>query len=53
MDTIHEAYPGFQITSNWSYSSMMPEKIDTPVDFLSGDVAGKMVSIVQLGKPVA
>ncbi|RHU26288.1 hypothetical protein DXD68_13120 [Parabacteroides sp. TM07-1AC] len=41
MDAIHEAYPGFQITSNWSYSSMMPEKIDTPVDFLSGDVAGK------------
>lgn len=41
IDAIHQAYPEFQITSNWSYSSMMPEKIDTPVDFLSGDVAGR------------
>lgn len=41
IDAIHQAYPEFQITSNWSYSSMMPEEVDTPVDFLSGDVAGK------------
>jgi hypothetical protein len=36
----HQANPDFKITSNWSFSSMMPEKVDVPVDFLSGDVAG-------------
>jgi len=38
VDTIHAFNPGFQITSNWSYSSMMPEKVTIDVDFLSGDV---------------
>lgn len=38
VDAIHAFDPGFQITSNWSYSSMMPEKIGVNVDFLSGDV---------------
>lgn len=36
----HQANPAFKITSNWSFSSMMPERVDVPVDFLSGDVAG-------------
>jgi hypothetical protein len=35
---IHKYNPAFQITSNWSYSSMMPEKITIDVDYLSGDV---------------
>ena len=35
---IHNYNPGFQITSNWSYSSMMPEKVTVNVDYLSGDV---------------
>lgn len=35
---IHQFNPGFQITSNWAYSSMMPEKVTIAVDFLSGDV---------------
>lgn len=35
---IHEYNPGFQITSNWAYSSLMPEKVNTDVDYLSGDV---------------
>jgi hypothetical protein len=35
---IHNYNPAFQITSNWSYSSMMPEKVTIPVDYLSGDV---------------
>jgi hypothetical protein len=35
---IHKYNPAFQITSNWSYSSMMPEKVTTDVDYLSGDV---------------
>jgi hypothetical protein len=35
---IHKYNPAFQITSNWSYSSMMPEKVNIDVDYLSGDV---------------
>lgn len=38
VDVIHEFDPKFQITSNWSYSSLMPEKVTNNVDFLSGDV---------------
>jgi hypothetical protein len=38
VDAIHSYNPGFQITSNWSYSSMMPEKVSVDVDYLSGDV---------------
>ncbi len=36
----HKAAPLFKVTSNWSFSSLMPEPVDVPVDFLSGDVAG-------------
>ncbi|NMC36938.1 MAG: hypothetical protein GYA41_01280 [Bacteroidales bacterium] len=38
VDAIHASNPGFQITSNWAYSSLMPEKVTTDVDYLSGDV---------------
>ncbi len=38
VNAIHQFNPDFQITSNWAYSSMMPEKVSIPVDFLSGDV---------------
>lgn len=38
VDSIHQYDPSFQITSNWAYSSLMPEKPETDVDFLSGDV---------------
>jgi len=38
IDAIHAYDPKFQITSNWSYSSLMPEKVENNVDFLSGDV---------------
>lgn len=38
VDALHQFNPDFQITSNWAYSSMMPEKVSIPVDFLSGDV---------------
>lgn len=37
---IHQYKPGFQIASNWAYSSKMPEKPEVDVDFLSGDIAG-------------
>lgn len=38
VEAIHAFDPKFQITSNWSYSSLMPEKVENNVDFLSGDV---------------
>lgn len=38
VDSIHAFNPNFQITSNWAYSSLMPEKAEVNVDFLSGDV---------------
>lgn len=39
LDAVHEKFPDFQICSNWAYSEEMPEKVNTPVDFLSGDFA--------------
>jgi hypothetical protein len=41
IDAIHAYNPAFQVTSNWSFSSMMPEPVDVNVDYLSGDVAGQ------------
>lgn len=41
MTAVKAEYPGFQITSNWAYSSIMPEPVEAPVDYLSGDVAGQ------------
>jgi hypothetical protein len=38
IDAIHQYNPQFQITSNWAYSSIMPEKVTINVDYLSGDV---------------
>ncbi|MDW7656819.1 MAG: hypothetical protein SCM11_06560 [Bacillota bacterium] len=37
VDTLHHLYPGFQIASNWAFSSHMPEAVSADVDFLSGD----------------
>lgn len=39
-NAVHRVKPNFKITSNWAFSSMMPEPVDVPVDYLSGDVAG-------------
>ncbi|MEX2564597.1 MAG: alpha-L-fucosidase [Cyclobacteriaceae bacterium] len=41
IDELHQYKPEFQIASNWAYSSVMPEKVDVAVDFLSGDVSGQ------------
>ncbi|HTY39393.1 MAG TPA: hypothetical protein VMH23_19910, partial [Bacteroidota bacterium] len=41
IDAVHEHNPMFQITSNWAYSSLMPEPVEVAVDYLSGDVAGQ------------
>jgi uncharacterized lipoprotein YddW (UPF0748 family) len=35
VDTLHREAPGFQIASNWAYSSHMPEWPAINVDFLS------------------
>lgn len=39
VDELHEYAPGFQVTSNWAYSSFMPEEPTIDLDFLSGDSA--------------
>ncbi len=41
INAIHQYNPAFEITSNWAYSSLMPEKVTTGVDFLSGDVTSQ------------
>ena len=37
VDELHRYDPEFQTTSNWAFSSMMPEPVDVPIDFISGD----------------
>jgi len=37
VDELHKFDPGFQVTSNWLFSDLMPEPVSTNVDFLSGD----------------
>jgi hypothetical protein len=36
-DELHAYAPDFQVTSNWAFSSMMPEPVTIPLDFLSAD----------------
>ena len=37
VDKVHAECPGFQITSNWCFSSHMPEPVSIDLDYLSGD----------------
>ena len=37
VDVLHAYKPGFEIASNWAYSSFMPEAVGVDVDFVSGD----------------
>lgn len=37
INELHRYDPEFQITSNWAFSSLMPEPVDVNVDFISGD----------------
>jgi hypothetical protein len=39
VDRLHEFDPRFQVTSNWAFSSFMPEPVSIDLDFLSGDYA--------------
>jgi len=36
-DALHEHKSRFQVASNWSYTSFMPEPVSTNVDYISGD----------------
>lgn len=36
---VKKTHPTFQICSNWAYTDHMPEPVNAPVDFLSGDYA--------------
>ena len=36
-EELHRYDPEFQITSNWAFSSLMPEPVDVNIDFISGD----------------
>ena len=37
VEALHRAKPGYQITSNWIYSTLVPERPAIPVNYLSGD----------------
>jgi hypothetical protein len=39
LDALHRAKPGFEITSNWMYSTFVPERPTVGLDYLSGDMA--------------
>jgi len=36
-NALHAANPKFQITSNWAFSTLIPEQVSIPIDFISGD----------------
>lgn len=38
-NALHYYKPGFQVASNWAFSSFMPEPVELNVDFMSGDLA--------------
>jgi hypothetical protein len=38
LEAMREHAPEFQVTSNWAFSSLMPGRVDIPLDFLSGDL---------------
>lgn len=37
VDELHAFNPNFQVASNWAFSTMIPEPVSIPVDFISGD----------------
>jgi len=36
-NALHAFNPDFQVASNWAFSTLMPEPVSIPVDFISGD----------------
>ena len=51
VDALHEFKPGFQLTSNWMFTPLMPEPVSVPLDFLSGDCLPQ--EVVNLGRLTA
>jgi hypothetical protein len=47
VNAIHQFNPKLIVTSNWSFSSFMPGKVDSPVDYLSGDFTSDAVPDVE------
>lgn len=48
-EALHAHKPGFEITSNWMYSTLVPDPITTPIDFISGDYSpGDSVNTARL-----
>jgi len=43
INAVHKFNPKLIVTSNWSFSSFMPGKVDAPVDYLSGDFTSDAV----------
>ncbi|MES2425612.1 MAG: hypothetical protein V4560_01520 [Bacteroidota bacterium] len=43
INAVHKFNPSLIVTSNWSFSSFMPGKVDAPVDYLSGDFTSDAV----------
>ncbi|TSJ43645.1 hypothetical protein FO440_05505 [Mucilaginibacter corticis] len=43
INAVHKFNPNLIVTSNWSFSSFMPGKVDAPVDYLSGDFTSDAV----------
>lgn len=37
VDELHAYAPNFKVTSNWAYTSYIPEKPEVDIDFISGD----------------
>jgi len=37
VDELHKYDPQFQVTSNWAFTSFMPQPVDAGIDFISGD----------------
>lgn len=37
VNELHSFNPKFQVASNWAFSTMIPEPVSIPVDFISGD----------------
>jgi hypothetical protein len=47
VNAIHKFNPKLIVTSNWSFSSFMPGKVSSPVDYLSGDFVSDAVTDVE------
>ncbi len=37
IEEVKKVAPNFQMTSNWMYAANIPEKVEAPIDFISGD----------------